>query len=91
MAITNPYFAKTDEQGRFTMADVPPGTYKLVIWHPYIRTASLSRDRSGGRCGRARNRLSRYEEYSGGTVQALLRTALKGIEFGGPCGIWLKV
>ena len=39
VAITNPYFAKTDEQGRFTMTDVPPGTYKLVIWHPYIRTA----------------------------------------------------
>ncbi len=38
VAITNPYFAKTDEQGRFTMTDVPPGTYKLVIWHPYIRT-----------------------------------------------------
>ena len=38
LAITNPYFAKTDEHGRFTMADVPPGTYKLVVWHPYIRT-----------------------------------------------------
>jgi len=38
VAVTNPYFAKTDEQGRFTMTDVPPGTYKLVIWHPYIRT-----------------------------------------------------
>ena len=40
VAITNPYFAKTDEQGRFTMTDVPPGTYKLVVWHPYIRTAT---------------------------------------------------
>ena len=38
VAVTNPYFAKTDEQGRFTMTDVPPGTYKLVIWHPYIRS-----------------------------------------------------
>lgn len=38
LAITNPYFAKTDEQGRFTMTDVPPGTYKLVVWHPYVRT-----------------------------------------------------
>ena len=38
VAITNPYFAKTDEQGRFTMTDVPPGTYKLVVWHPYVRT-----------------------------------------------------
>ena len=40
LAVTNPYFAKTDEQGRFTMTDVPPGTYRLVIWHPYIRTAT---------------------------------------------------
>jgi hypothetical protein len=38
LAVTNPYFAKTDEQGRFTMTDVPPGTYKLVIWHPYVRS-----------------------------------------------------
>lgn len=38
VAVTNPYFAKTDEQGRFTMTDVPPGTYKLVVWHPYIRS-----------------------------------------------------
>ncbi|SLM47282.1 conserved exported protein of unknown function [Nitrospira japonica] len=39
LAATNPYFAKTDEQGRFTMTDVPPGTYKLVVWHPYIRSS----------------------------------------------------
>jgi hypothetical protein len=38
LAVTSPYYAKTDEQGRFTMTDVPPGTYKLVIWHPYVRT-----------------------------------------------------
>jgi hypothetical protein len=40
LAVTNPYFAKTDEQGRFTLTDVPPGTYKLVVWHPYVRTAT---------------------------------------------------
>ncbi len=38
VAVTNPYFAKADEQGQFTMTDVPPGTYKLVVWHPYIRS-----------------------------------------------------
>jgi carboxypeptidase family protein len=38
VAVTNPYVAKTDEQGRFTMTDVPPGTYKLVVWHPYVRS-----------------------------------------------------
>jgi len=39
LAVTNPYFAKTDEQGRFTLTDVPPGTYKLVVWHPYVRSS----------------------------------------------------
>jgi hypothetical protein len=37
VAVMNPYFAKTDAQGRFTIPDVPPGTYRLVVWHPYIR------------------------------------------------------
>lgn len=40
VAVTNPYFAKTDDQGRFSITDVPPGTYKLVVWHPYIRTVN---------------------------------------------------
>ena len=39
LAVSNPYYAKTDEEGRFTMTDVPPGTYKLVAWHPYVRTS----------------------------------------------------
>jgi hypothetical protein len=39
VAVANPYFAKTDTAGRFTITDVPPGTYTLVVWHPYIRTA----------------------------------------------------
>lgn len=37
VAVTNPYYAKTDEAGRFTITDVPPGTYKLIVWHPYVR------------------------------------------------------
>jgi len=40
VAVSNPYFSKTDEQGRFMITDVPPGTYKLVVWHPYIRTVN---------------------------------------------------
>ncbi len=28
----NPYFAVTDGRGRYTIPDVPPGTYKLVAW-----------------------------------------------------------
>ncbi|MBM4123962.1 MAG: carboxypeptidase regulatory-like domain-containing protein [Nitrospira sp.] len=34
LAIDNPYYAITDVSGAFTIADVPPGTYRLVAWHP---------------------------------------------------------
>jgi plastocyanin len=30
----HPYFAVTDEQGKFEIKDVPPGTYKLVVRQP---------------------------------------------------------
>jgi hypothetical protein len=36
LAVENPYYAITDEDGRFTIQDIPPGKYKVVIWHPYI-------------------------------------------------------
>ncbi len=29
----HPYYAVTDESGRFELTDVPPGTYQLVAWH----------------------------------------------------------
>jgi len=29
----NPYYAITGEDGTFEIADIPPGTYKLVVWH----------------------------------------------------------
>lgn len=34
MAVANPYYAVTDEQGRYQINNVPPGTYQLVVWHP---------------------------------------------------------
>lgn len=34
MAVDNPYYAVTDSEGRFTIADVPPGDYVLMAWHP---------------------------------------------------------
>ncbi|MEK6803839.1 MAG: carboxypeptidase-like regulatory domain-containing protein [Nitrospirota bacterium] len=33
-ALDHPYFAVTDEQGRFEISGVPPGSYTLVAWHP---------------------------------------------------------
>ena len=29
----HPYYAVTDESGRFELTDVPPGEYELVAWH----------------------------------------------------------
>ncbi|SLM46319.1 conserved exported protein of unknown function [Nitrospira japonica] len=34
MAVNNPYYTLTDGNGKFTIGDVPPGTYQLVVWHP---------------------------------------------------------
>jgi plastocyanin len=34
--VDSPYYAITDEQGRFNIADLPPGTYKVKIWHEYL-------------------------------------------------------
>jgi plastocyanin len=33
LVVPTPYFATTDEQGAFTLRDVPPGTYGVVAWH----------------------------------------------------------
>lgn len=34
IAVNNPYYAITDEQGTFTITDIPEGVYTLVAWHP---------------------------------------------------------
>jgi len=33
MVVEHPYYAVTDESGRFEFTDVPPGTYQIVAWH----------------------------------------------------------
>lgn len=33
MVVSHPYYAVTDESGRFQFSDVPPGTYQIVAWH----------------------------------------------------------
>jgi hypothetical protein len=34
--VDNPYYAVTGPDGKFTIGDVPPGDYKLVIAQPYV-------------------------------------------------------
>jgi plastocyanin len=33
IAVNSPYFAQAGGDGRFTIGNVPPGTYKLHVWH----------------------------------------------------------
>jgi len=34
--VDSPYFAITDENGKFNIPEVPPGTYKVRIWHEFL-------------------------------------------------------
>ncbi len=34
MVVDSPYFALADEAGRFTIREVPPGTYRYHAWRP---------------------------------------------------------
>ena len=40
----HPYYAVTDEAGRFVLPQVPPGTYQLVVWHEPV---VIGTDRQG--------------------------------------------
>ena len=33
VVVDHPYAAVTDDEGRFAIDDVPPGTYEIVVWH----------------------------------------------------------
>jgi len=34
--VKNPYFAISDEEGHFSIDNIPPGRYKLRAWHPVL-------------------------------------------------------
>ncbi len=34
MAVNNPYYTLTDADGKFSLEQIPRGTYQLVVWHP---------------------------------------------------------
>lgn len=37
-AADTPYASVVDEDGRFTIDGIPPGTYTITVWHPYLGT-----------------------------------------------------
>lgn len=36
LVTANPYATVTDDQGRFSLTDVPPGTHTIGAWHPML-------------------------------------------------------
>ncbi len=35
--VDNPYYTVTDRDGKFNIDDIPPGTYEVTAWHPYLQ------------------------------------------------------
>ena len=48
--LPNPYFTKTGNDGRFTIANIPPGQYTLKTWHekkrPYEQKVTVEADKT---------------------------------------------
>jgi hypothetical protein len=40
----NPYYAVTDERGAFRIDGIPPGRYKVTMWHEGFRPQGLDKD-----------------------------------------------
>jgi hypothetical protein len=40
----SPYYAITDDKGAFRITDVPPGTYKITMWHAGFRPKGADKD-----------------------------------------------
>ena len=40
LVLETPYFSVTDQNGDFTLRDVPPGKYKLTVWHEPKKTST---------------------------------------------------
>jgi plastocyanin len=36
LVVDTPWFTQTDKEGRAALADLPAGSYRLVVWHPRI-------------------------------------------------------
>jgi tetratricopeptide (TPR) repeat protein len=34
--VQNPYYTVSDAQGNFSIKNIPPGTYDVIAWHPFI-------------------------------------------------------
>lgn len=48
VATDHPYVAVTDAKGQFKLSDVPPGTYKMEIWHETLALVTKEVTVKGG-------------------------------------------
>ncbi len=49
IVVDNPYVVVTDDKGQFKLTDVPPGSYKMEIWHELLaKTTQDVTVKSGG-------------------------------------------
>ena len=39
--VANPYYALTGADGTFSISDVPPGNYTMVVWQEYVGTVEM--------------------------------------------------
>jgi plastocyanin len=37
VVLDNPFFSLTDKRGRYEIRDIPPGRYKVKVWHEKLR------------------------------------------------------
>ena len=44
LVVNTPYFAKTTANGRAMVDNVPPGRYRLKLWHPLQKKEALQRE-----------------------------------------------
>ncbi len=53
VVLDHPYFAITGQDGAFEIADIPPGTYKLVAWHEKLGRLEQGAMVASGKAARA--------------------------------------
>ncbi len=42
LVLQNPYYASVLENGSYLIADVPPGNYKIIVWHERYKNQTMS-------------------------------------------------